>query len=232
MDYLKSNDVLVYLSDALTQLLKNRANYPTREAAMGYLAEYFRTLKFGRHVLFRGIDFVMATRHNRQSFVQCAEYVMGPADGRKASEASFGITGGSTAELLSIADYHNCIALICKDFPISLVLKAASMLVVEDGLECRLPFAEFVRAFKIQMVYNEFLDECRVVFKGLASRSRDGTVPSAAFLARIKTLSTRGSVIPHPLIERAVKGLDHPTDVMDVLHALARSPAVFDAAGQ
>jgi hypothetical protein len=42
MDYLEKADVLVYLNDATTQLLKNRASYPTKAAALSFFAQYFR----------------------------------------------------------------------------------------------------------------------------------------------------------------------------------------------
>lgn len=38
-----------------------------------------------------------------------------------------------------------------QDFPLELVEKAVEMLVVDRGLECRLPFADFMRAFKLQV---------------------------------------------------------------------------------
>lgn len=48
-----------------------------------------------------------------------------------------------------------------QDFPLDLLQQAVSMLLVDDGLECRLPLADFTRAFRIQLVFNEWLDECR-----------------------------------------------------------------------
>ena len=52
----------------------------------------------------------------------------------------------------------------CQDFPLEMIQRAVSMLLVDDGLECRLPLADFTRAFKIQLVFNEWLDECRALF--------------------------------------------------------------------
>eukprot|EP00038_Savillea_parva_P018601 m.24466 g.24466 ORF g.24466 m.24466 type:complete len:231 (+) comp4163_c0_seq1:247-939(+) len=230
MDYLESKDVTVYLKDATAQLLKHRANCPTRAAALTFLAEYFRTLRFGRHVLFRETDFVMATRHNRLSFVRCVEYVVGPAD------ASASASSGGEDGWLSAADYHNCITLICKDFPLDLVLKATEMhlMDVSHGVESRLPLAAFMRAFRVQVVYNEFLQKCRVAFDGLARKTMDGVVSTASFVQRLQTVHSppREAAIPMVHVERALRSVGSTSDVLKILHALAMSSAVFDSATQ
>eukprot|EP00035_Acanthoeca_spectabilis_P015787 m.317318 g.317318 ORF g.317318 m.317318 type:complete len:183 (+) comp16433_c3_seq3:744-1292(+) len=148
------------------------------------------------------------------------------ADGKGATAS-----GGSASELLSVADYFNCITMICKDFPLELVEKAVEMLVVDRGLECRLPFADFMRAFKLQVVFNEFLAECRTEFAGLAMRSVDGRVTMQAFLGRVDAMEANGSckTIPIAAVEKAVSGLDAAKDILDIFNALVRCSAVHDA---
>jgi hypothetical protein len=48
-------------------------------------------------------------------------------------------------------------------------------------------------------------------------------------LARVVNLPERTAIIPNDVLQRAVRGLDATDEVMDVLNAIVRCPAVLEA---
>eukprot|EP00040_Diaphanoeca_grandis_P011239 m.57561 g.57561 ORF g.57561 m.57561 type:complete len:247 (+) comp22405_c0_seq1:3-743(+) len=217
MEYLETYDVIHYVNDAMIQLLKVKLAGKEPACTSGFLAEYFISVREGRHVLFREFEYIMATDHSRRSFLRWLQHCLEPLQQQGAT--------------YTIADYYNMIKLLCKDFPLSIVKSAAAMLLVEDGLECLVSVDEFMIALKIRLIYQEFLDECQLVF------SHDEAKPNkGAFLRQLEPVYTDTTkehaghtrYIPLSVVSDALNSLDNDkqADLMDIFNCLIRSEAV------
>ncbi|KAJ8349364.1 hypothetical protein SKAU_G00244940 [Synaphobranchus kaupii] len=72
----------------------------------------FCSVRSGKHVLFREFAYVKATAHNRASFIRtfwrCFRQI------------------GKNGDLLAMMEYSSLLQLLCPDFPVEMVQKAAS----------------------------------------------------------------------------------------------------------
>ncbi|ELU16370.1 hypothetical protein CAPTEDRAFT_138684, partial [Capitella teleta] len=142
--------VLVYMEDAIKQLLEHKEENPKVNPTK-FFCDYFISVREGNHVMFREFTFVEATPHNRASFVRtfwkCFRNI-----GRKG-------------DLLSIREYHSLVCLLCADFPFKIIQKTARIILMDDAMDCLISFSDFLYAFQVQFFYGEFLTECADVYK-------------------------------------------------------------------
>ncbi|XP_064635383.1 centriolar satellite-associated tubulin polyglutamylase complex regulator 1-like isoform X2 [Lineus longissimus] len=159
--YLSQHHVLVYLEDAVSQLLEHKEDNPKVNATK-FFSDYFTSVREGNHTLYREYNFIRITPHNRSSFVRtiwkCFRHI------------------GKKGDLLTIKEYHSLICLLCYDFPFDVVQKTARIILMEDAQDCLISFADFLYAFQIQFYYDEFLSKCSDVYKALASSAGRDTV--------------------------------------------------------
>ena len=98
-EYFEAHDVAFFARDFLSA-----ASHPP-------LAEYFASVARGGHLLGRSYAFCSANPYNRRVFVQnCC--------------AAFG--GSLLTRNVSLEDYHSLLCLVCIDFPLSVVVEAAT----------------------------------------------------------------------------------------------------------
>ncbi|XP_067358449.1 centriolar satellite-associated tubulin polyglutamylase complex regulator 1 isoform X3 [Channa argus] len=160
-EYLADSNVLVYLSDAVTQLLEHKEEY-TQFGVIRYFAEYFSSVKNSNHVLFREYNYIRATAHNRASFIRvfwrCYRQI------------------GKSGDLLSMLEYRSLLQLLCPDFPVEMVQNAARIVLMEDAIDCLMSFSDFLYAFQLQFYYQEFLDSVLVIYQDLLAGKSPNTV--------------------------------------------------------
>ncbi|XP_076471404.1 centriolar satellite-associated tubulin polyglutamylase complex regulator 1-like isoform X2 [Babylonia areolata] len=160
--YLAKNFVMVYLEDAISQLLVHREENPKVEP-LKYLSQYFSSLRDGNHTMFREFAFIRSTPHSRSSFVRlfwkCFRQI------------------GKKGDLLSIQEYHSLLGLLCTDFPFPLVQKTARIVLIDDALDCLISFSDFIYAFQVQFYYEEFLDKCGELYQSLLQSSHSPRDP-------------------------------------------------------
>eukprot|EP00041_Stephanoeca_diplocostata_P019555 m.423942 g.423942 ORF g.423942 m.423942 type:complete len:245 (+) comp21335_c0_seq3:199-933(+) len=223
--YLQLFNIDLYFKDAVAQLLSARHKYPSAASADQFFADYFRSVQSGTHVLFREFEFIMATQHNRRSFVNLFGQSVAPI--------------AHQGERMSVADYHNIVRLLCKDFPIAIIKASAAMLVVEDDLECLVAHRDFLAAFKVQMGFHEFLERCTELFSECQSATvtldadgRGNIVRTDAFLLRLEQLKLPPDVatIPLEIAASAVAGMTESVTVNDIFLSFIRSQAVINLA--
>lgn len=154
--YLAKHNVLIYIQDAVSQLLQHREDNPQLVPAK-FLNDYFRCVVKGNHTLFREYNFIHATPHNRASFIamfwKCFKHI------------------GKSGDLLSVKEYHSLLSLICSDFPHEIVQKSARIVLMEDAMDCLMSFNDFLSAFQMQLYYEEFLAKCSEIYDEIASGS-------------------------------------------------------------
>ena len=68
--YLRRHHVLTYLEDALSQMALQEHTPRSQSESAKFLADYFASVLTENHVMFRGVSFIMATPHNRLSFLK------------------------------------------------------------------------------------------------------------------------------------------------------------------
>uniref|UniRef100_A0AAQ6ISC6 Centriolar satellite-associated tubulin polyglutamylase complex regulator 1 n=3 Tax=Anabas testudineus TaxID=64144 RepID=A0AAQ6ISC6_ANATE len=159
--YLADSSVLVYLSDAVTQLLEHKEEY-TQFGVIRYFAEYFSSVKNSNHVLFREYNYIRATPHNRASFIRvfwrCYRQI------------------GKSGDLLSMLEYRSLLQLLCPDFPVEVVQSTTRIVLMEDAIDCLMSFSDFLFAFQLQFYYQEFLDSVLVIYQDLLAGKSPNTV--------------------------------------------------------
>ncbi|XP_062506895.1 centriolar satellite-associated tubulin polyglutamylase complex regulator 1-like isoform X4 [Corticium candelabrum] len=64
---------------------------------------------------------------------------------------------GHRGDLLNIREYHSLVTLICPDFPLEIIQKTAQFILTDDAMECLVAFYDFIYAFPVQFLYEEFL---------------------------------------------------------------------------
>ncbi|KAK2157422.1 hypothetical protein LSH36_192g04037 [Paralvinella palmiformis] len=148
----EKHHVLTYIEDAISQLLEHKETNSKVNTAK-FFSDYFSSVKEGNHVLFREYSYVHATPHNRACFVRtfwkCFRNI------------------GKKGDLLSVKEYHSLLCLLCPDFPFSVVLKTARIILMDDAMDCHISFSDFLYAFQVQSCFDEFLSKCAEIYKEL-----------------------------------------------------------------
>ena len=138
-----------------------------------FLADYFVGVQHGTQSLFREFSFVKATPQNRLSlvklFYRCFKSI------------------GHRGDLLNIREYHSLVTLICPDFPLETIQKTARIILTDDVMDCLVAFRDFIYAFQVQFVYEEFLKLCLEVYS---------SVLAAAIRANSESTASRVVVVP------------------------------------
>ena len=108
-----------------------------------FVADYFVGVQHGTQLLFREFFFVKATPQYRLSLVKLFYDCFKPI--------------GHRGDLLNIREYHSLVTLICPDFPLEIIQKTAQFILTDDAMECLVAFYDFIYAFPVQFLYEEFL---------------------------------------------------------------------------
>lgn len=179
-EYLAQTHVLTYMEDAVSQLLEmgdQAGQYGTAK----FFQDYFRSVRLGTHILFREYGFVQATPHNRLSFVRAFWQCFRPV--------------GKNGDLLTAAEYHSLLQLLCPDFPVDVTQKAARIVLMEDAMDCLMSFSDFIFAFQVQFYYSEFLDSAATVYHDLLTGKNPNTVivPTSSGQPRQRVAPSDGS---------------------------------------
>ncbi|CAH1786563.1 unnamed protein product [Owenia fusiformis] len=150
--YLERHQLLAYLEDAVAQLLDHKDENP-KVNTNKFFSEYFTSVKEGNHTLFREYSYIAATAHNRACFVRtfwkCFRHI------------------GKKGDLLNIREYHSLVSLLCGDFPVDILHKTATIILLDDAMECLISFSDFLYTFQLQFYYEEFIEKCREIFKSI-----------------------------------------------------------------
>ncbi|KAM4733942.1 centriolar satellite-associated tubulin polyglutamylase complex regulator 1 [Anableps anableps] len=178
--YLADSHVLFYLNDAVTQLLDHKEEY-TQFGLVRYFAEYFSSVKNSNHVLFREFNYIRATQHNRASFIRvfwrCFRQI------------------GKSGDLLSVLEYRSLLQLLCPDFPLEVVQRAARIVLTDDATDCLMSFSDFIYAFQLQFCFQEFLDSVQVIYQDLLAGKSPNTVivPTSSSVEQLISVATEES---------------------------------------
>lgn len=117
----------------------------------------------GSHVIHQDYSYISLNPHNRASFIRLFWKVY----------KSIGHHG----DLLTAKEYHALMQLLCQDFPFNIVQSAARIILMDDAIsDCLMAFQDFLYAFQVQFIYNEFLNSCRELYLSL-SISAGNTTP-------------------------------------------------------
>ncbi|XP_007567588.1 centriolar satellite-associated tubulin polyglutamylase complex regulator 1 [Poecilia latipinna] len=178
--YLADSQVLFYLNDAVTQLLDHKEEY-TQFGLVRYFAEYFSSVKNSNHVLFRELNYIRATQHNRASFIRvfwrCFRQI------------------GKSGDLLSVPEYRSLLQLLCPDFPLEAVQSASRIVLADDISDGLMSFSDFIYAFQLQFCYQEFLDSVQVIYQDLLAGKSPNTVivPTSSSVEQLVSVATEES---------------------------------------
>ncbi|XP_008410799.1 centriolar satellite-associated tubulin polyglutamylase complex regulator 1 [Poecilia reticulata] len=178
--YLADSQVLFYLNDAVTQLLDHKEEY-TQFGLVRYFAEYFSSVKNSNHVLFRELNYIRATQHNRASFIRvfwrCFRQI------------------GKSGDLLSVPEYRSLLQLLCPDFPLEAVQSASRIVLADDASDGLMSFSDFIYAFQLQFCYQEFLDSVQVIYQDLLAGKSPNTVivPTSSSVEQLVSVATEES---------------------------------------
>ena len=136
--YLKSHHLMRYIEDATGFLLDRREEDP-KTKPFELLAEYFKSVKNGSHVLFREYAYVSLTPHNRSSFLGnlWQSYVQIATRG----------------DMIKIAEHLSLVRLLCHDFPAELVQKVAQVVFSHNVTENIISFSDFIYVFQVSEAF-------------------------------------------------------------------------------
>lgn len=147
--YLRKHHVLTYIEDAVTFILE-RKDEDSKTKPFELIAEYFKSVKSGTHILFREYAFVCATPHNKVSFVKLFS--------QSYSEIA------AQNKMMKVTDYLSLLRLLCHNFPISTVHRIGQILFTQNPLENLVSFPNFLYTFQTVFYYERFLKLCEQIF--------------------------------------------------------------------
>lgn len=143
--YLKQHHVMAYVEDAVAFLLE-RKDEDSKVKPYEVLADYFKSVRDGSHVLFRDYGFVSSTPHNRASFI-------------KAFYENYSRIAGQ-GRLMHMAEYLSLLRLLCHDFPSEFLLRVAKIIFSSNALDSLASFQDFLHVFQVAFYYEGFLARC------------------------------------------------------------------------
>lgn len=147
--YLKKHHVITYIEDVVSFLLE-RKDEDSKVKPFELLAEYFKSVKSGTHILFREYSFVCATPHNRISLVKLFS--------QSYTEIA------SRNEMMNVTEYLSLLRLLCHDFPLSTVKRISQVLFTQNTMENLVSFPDFLYTFQTVFYYEHFLNLCEQIF--------------------------------------------------------------------
>lgn len=150
--YLKKHHIMTYIEDVTSFLLERKDEDP-RTKPMELIAEYFKSIKNGTHVLFREYSFISSTPHNRASFVRLFWH----------SYAEVAAKG----DMMPLVEFLSLLRLLCYDFPEEMVQKVGEVLFSHNAMENLVSFSDFLYTFQVVFYYEIFLSHCRCICSDL-----------------------------------------------------------------
>ena len=149
--YLKKHHLLTYVEDAVLFLLC-RKDEDSKTKPFKLLADYFKSIRDGSHIVFREYNFVSATPYNRKSFIST---VWTTYSGIPECQA-----------LMQVIELHSLLRLVCADFPLSETEKVATALNVANN---PVSFTDFIYTFQITFYFDYFLGHLKTMYPSLLS---------------------------------------------------------------
>ena len=146
--YLKKHHIMTYIEDVVSFLLE-RKDEDGKLRPMELLAEYFKSIKNGTHVLFREYSFISSTPHNRASFVRLFWH----------SYSEVAVKG----DMMQLAEFLSLLRLLCYDFPAEIVQKVGEVLFCHNSMENLVMFPDFLYTFQVVFYYEVFLSQCQSI---------------------------------------------------------------------
>lgn len=146
--YLKKHHIMTYIED-VTSFLLERKDEDSKTRPMELLAEYFKSIRNGTHILFREYSFISSTPHNRASFVRLFWF----------SYAEVAIKG----DMMQLAEYLSLLRLLCYDFPSEMVQKVGEVLFCHNSMENLVSFPDFLYTFQVVFYYEIFFSQCQSI---------------------------------------------------------------------
>lgn len=152
--YLKKHHIMTYINDVVSFLLERKDEDP-KTRPFELLAEYFKSIKLGTHILFREYSFISATPHNRASFI-------------KAFYSTYKEIAAK-GELMQGVEYLSLLRLLCSDFPAEMVQKVTRFIVGQSTMENLMLFPDFLYTFQTVFYYECFIGRCEIICSDIAS---------------------------------------------------------------
>ena len=188
--YLKKHHVLTYIEDAVHFLLEQKDEDP-KTKPFELLAEYFRSVKDGTHILFREYAFVSKTPHNCASFVKAFWQ----------SYTEVASRGGP----MKIMEYLSLLRLLCYDFPTEVVQKVAQAVFSHDAMENVISFPDFLYTFQVLSCYKDFLNHCEGLFSSISSGQLHRLSVGSTVVVSIPSVAEQDSTRPETASENVVR---------------------------
>ena len=152
--YLRKHHLLTYVEDAVVLLL-GRKDEDSKTKPFELLADYFKSVQTGSHVVFREYNFICATPHNRKSFI-----------------STFWQTYQSVAECseaMRTVEYHSLLRLLCTDFPLEITQRVPRALFGHDATGSIISFVDFTYTFQVTFYFEYFFSQLQLVYPNLLS---------------------------------------------------------------
>ena len=189
--YLKKHHVMTYIEDAVTFLLE-RKDEDSKTKPFELLADYFKSVKNGTHILFREYSFVSLTPHNRASFVKLLWL----------SYAQVATRG----EMMKVVEYLSLLRLVCHDFPSELVQKVARVIFSHNAMESVTSFPDFLYTFQVVFYYEHFLTQCEKLCSSIASGHPHHVLSGTTVIVPMPSLGDQDSSRPNTAQEKTEPG--------------------------
>ena len=176
--YLKKHHITHYIEDAVTFLLERKDEDP-KTKPFQVLADYFKSVKNGTHVLFQEYSVVSSTPHNRASFVR----VFWQSYAEVATKGT----------MMKVVEYLSLLRLICHDFPSELVQRVAQVIFSHNAMESLLSFQDFLYTFEVVFYYEHFLTQCEKLYSSVAGGHAHHTRLGTTVVVPVSGLDPLGS---------------------------------------
>lgn len=150
--YLKKHHLMAYIEDVVSFLLERKDEDP-KTRPIEVLAEYFKSIKNGTHILFREYSFISSTPHNRASFIKLFWH----------SYTEVAVKG----EMMQLAEFLSLLRLLCYNFPVEIVQKVGEVLFCHNAMENLVSFPDFLYTFQVIFYYEVFLSQCQSICSDL-----------------------------------------------------------------
>eukprot|EP00968_Pinguiococcus_pyrenoidosus_P015115 scaffold1390_cov249-Pinguiococcus_pyrenoidosus.AAC.19 len=224
-EYLQYSGMEVLMKDILAQLLEQRP----AQAQEVLLASLERAVH-GEHCIGRDFSFISASPRNILAFIW-------------AVDDAFSSFHQSEGTLLSIADFHQMLLLLCPDLPLELVEKPAKALREAQLFETAYDYPTLCKAFFIYLYFRKAMPALQARFAVLASGEKlsvDGVIEAAckgfAKTAAHLTLGQKevGERLVAPLVDHwrkpltAAFGTTGCSNREEVLSCIIRSEEISD----
>ncbi|CAG9319003.1 C11orf49_1 [Blepharisma stoltei] len=168
-DYAELFKISILFQDAIKIILDRREDKP-----LDLLQEYFSVALKGEHVLLRDFSFISSSQYNRSCFINQVAKIF-------HTNPYF--------KIITALDYHQCLCLLCSDFPRSLVLEVSKIVPVhpsyqnnsekpenyistlsnEPSLFDKFDIEEFRQGAEMFFFYSEFMEKLKTLFSELSS---------------------------------------------------------------